>query len=242
MEIPTLIYCASGNARFAKIAIDAGYQYGAQLPGTVYYWPYMADQNWKKPDRAAYMAALAKHRPYIASVLDWEREDQLTEVLAWAEDAAQFAEVVMIIPKVHGRVDAIPREIGGKEVRLGFSVPTRFGGTDLHVAEFAGRKAHLLGGSPNKQMQMAHYLNVISADGNYAHKMATKYCQFYTDGTARYARNRYWPTMREENGGIRLDPVDLPYEAFRRSCENIMQAWKNLYSPLPHSRGNRLWR
>lgn len=84
-----LIYCAAGNARFAQIAIDAGFLYGAQLPGTTYHPIWFADQNWKKPDRTKYMAALAEHRPHMASVLDLERADQLDEVLSWAEEAAQ---------------------------------------------------------------------------------------------------------------------------------------------------------
>ena len=55
-----LVYCAGGNARFAQIAIDAGYKYGARLPATVYHPVYFADQDWHAPDRARYMAALAQ--------------------------------------------------------------------------------------------------------------------------------------------------------------------------------------
>jgi len=97
---PELIYCANGNSEFARIAIEAGYTYGAQLPGTVYHPPAFADQDWKKPNRAAYMVALAQHRPRMASVLDWERREQFVEVLQWAEEIAQWVDVVMIIPKV----------------------------------------------------------------------------------------------------------------------------------------------
>ena len=50
MAIPEIIYCADGNERFARIAIDAGFTFGAQLPNTVYYPPEFTDQNWKAPN------------------------------------------------------------------------------------------------------------------------------------------------------------------------------------------------
>ncbi len=206
-----LIYCAGYNRHFAQIAIDRGFWYGAQLPSTVYHALHMADQDWKKPNRAAYMAALAKHRPQIATVLDLERDDQLGDVLSWAEEAAQYVGVVMIIPKVFGIVPRIPRRIGGADVRLGYSVPTKFGGTELPVWEFAGWPVHLLGGSPQAQMQLTHYMDVVSADGNTAMKVATRFCQYWTANG--------WSDMYDCQGD------DKPHEAFRRSCENIMCAW-----------------
>lgn len=217
-----LIYCANGNKEFARIAIEAGYTYGAQLPHTVYFPPAFADQDWKKPNREAYMAALAKHQPRMASVLDWERPEQLPEVLSWAEDAAQFVEVVMIIPKVFSGIPQLPRSIGGKTVRLGYSVPTRHGGTQLPVWEFAGWPVHLLGGSPQAQMRLRPYFDVVSADGNMAHKMATVFCAFW-DGRKTTKRGQ-WPTIKDYDG--KPWPNDgAHYEAFRRSCANIMQAW-----------------
>lgn len=223
-----LVYCAGGNRRYAEIAIVAGFRYGAQLPDTVYFPPWFADQNWKKPNRRRYMAALAQHRPHMASVLDWERSEQLPEVLDWAEEAAQFVNVVMIIPKVIGEISRIPRRVGSADVRLGYSVPTKFSGTELPPWEFAGWPVHLLGGSPHAQMRLAHYMDVHSADGNMTNRLAS-YCMFWVPGTAHYASNRWWPTMREANDGTRLETGDLPYVAFRRSCENIVTAWKNIH-------------
>jgi hypothetical protein len=229
-----LIYCANGSPKFAKIAIDAGYSYGAQLPGHVPFPLAFADQNWKKPDRGAYITALTQHRPQMASVLDWERPEQLSEVLAWAEDAAQFVDTVMLIPKVPGGIDQLPRIIGGKPVRLGFSIPTRHGGTAVWPGEFHGWPIHLLGGSPQAQMKWrSRMTGVASADGNYHHKMATINCQFWQPGNATYAVNRWWPTLVEADGarwGDGTAGADAPYEAFRRSCINIMEAWRAIDS------------
>ena len=158
------------------------------------------------------MTELQRHRPHMASVLDLERADQLDEVLSWAEEAAQWVNVVMIIPKAFGIIPFLPRRIGGAGVRLGYSIPTKHGGTQVPVWEFDGWPVHLLGGSPHTQMRTRNYFNVASADGNMANKIAMTYGKFWDDGKWR-------------NVGT-ID--DMPYEAFRRSCENIMAAWRRV--------------
>ena len=215
MATPTLIYCADGNARFAQIAIDAGFRYGAQLPHTVYFPLYFADQNWRKPNREAYMAALAQHKPAMATVLDWEQEEQLSEVLSWAEEAAQYVRWVLIVPKVIGGIVRIPHRIGRADIILAYSVPTRYAGTSVPAWEFAGWPVHLLGGSPHAQMNCARYMNVVSIDGNYAQMMAVRYNEFWDS-------NR-WHELCNYIGHV---DHDAPYEAFRHSCENIMRAWR----------------
>ncbi len=213
METPELIYCANGNKRFAQIAINAGFSYGAQLPGTVYHSVEFADQNWKAPDRDGYMTALKLHKPRIATVLDLEREEQFDTVLDWAHEAAEHVETVIIIPKVFSIIPYLPTRVGGANVRLGYSVPTRFGGTDVPAWEFAGWPVHLLGGSPHKQMKYTYYLSVVSIDCNYHLLKATKF-------------GEYWINSRWKN--IQNHEHDSIYSAFAFSCENIRDAWKRM--------------
>lgn len=208
-----LIYCANGNKRFAEIAVSRGFLYGARLPGVAHYPPSFSDQDWKKPDRERYMSALAKHRPQMATVLDLEEYDQFEDVLEWAEEAAMYTECVVIIPKFSGAIELIPTGIGGKPVRLGYSVPTSFGGTSVPLWEFVGRPVHLLGGSPQAQLQLAHYLDVASADGNMHTKAAQKWGTYW-DGK--------W--IPAQFTGVR----DALYTAFDLSCKNIMAAWRKL--------------
>jgi hypothetical protein len=211
-----VIFCADGNPRMAQIAIDAGLLYGARLPGSVAFRPYFADQEWKRPNRAAYMARLAKHRPHMATVLDLERYAQLGEVLAWAEEAARYVQRVVIIPKAHGIIAHLPTSIAGRPIRLGYSVPTRYGGTPVQLHEFAAWKGdgvHLLGGSPERQMHIYRALgNVRSVDTNYTAKIALE-------------NNKYWA-----GGWVALESVYIngPCEAFRRSCVNVMNAWRDV--------------
>lgn len=232
---PTLIYCADGNSRFAQIAIKAGFKYGSQMPRKVYYEPFFIDLNPNNlPKQPVYVARLRKYSPFMASVHDWFEERRLAEILLRAEEIAQYTQNVLLIPKVPGGIKRLPRQVNGKRVILGYSVPTSHGATEVGIGEFAGWPVHILGGSPIQQMklfkEMSKLADVVSADGNYACKMATRWNQFFVpDGSATYARNRFWPTLREANGGEKWGDgskkADAPYEAFRRSCQGIMEMW-----------------
>jgi len=234
---PILCYCADGNPRFADIAIEHGFKYGSQMPRKCYRQPWFIDVNPKKlPKQPVYIARLRKWRPYMASVHDWSEERRLPEILMRAEEIARYCERVLLIPKVHGGVALLPREIGGKLVVLGYSVPTSHGATTVEPREFAGWPVHLLGGSPQRQMELFQEMtglgaDVVSIDGNYA-QMMTRHNQFWVPGTADYARNRYWPTIIEADSqpwGDGSKTADAPYEAFRRSCENIMNTWETIH-------------
>lgn len=56
--------------------------------------------------------------------------------------------------------------------------------------------------------------------------MAVRWGQFWAPGNATYALDRYWPRLREADGERWGD--DAPYEAFRRSCENIVREWERI--------------
>lgn len=218
---PELIFCYGDNRHFAGIAVQAGYKYGTRLPDDKPHAPvWFADQEWRAPNRAAYMAALAQHRPAMATVLDLERPAQLAEVLSWAEDAARYVGRVLIIPKYSGAIDALPRRSGGADVVLAYSVPTRYGGTDVPAWEFAGWPVHLLGGSPHAQMHYAaHMPGVVSCDGNMAALQAHR-CRFWR---REKGRKGHWVELSEVGCDVR--GPDAPLEAFRRSCDNIKAAW-----------------
>jgi hypothetical protein len=168
------------------------------------------------------MEALARFRPSMATVLDWERESQFDLVMEWAEEAARHVGSVVIIPKVVDSVERIPFTVCGKPVVIGYSIPTKFGGTSVPVWELAGRRVHLLGGSPHRQMreyaQISGIAEVVSADGNMMRKMAVERCCYWSPRSC--GREGRWPVLRSE------DKVDTIYAAFRMSCEAIAFAWR----------------
>lgn len=208
----------------------------------MYFHPEFADQNYKKPDFDRYLAAVEEHKPRIATVIDWMRDEQLAEVMMWAEAIAPHVETVIIIPKIAGGIARLPKTVGGKPVRLGYSVPTSYGGTGVSLAEFGRWPVHLLGGSPSEQYKLSRRLNVASVDGNYCQLMSRYNQYFVPDGAANFAKNKCWPTLRESDGsrwGDGSDTADAPYEAFRRSCEAILAMWHQLpqrrYFPVTRS-------
>lgn len=221
--IPELIFCGGKNENYAKIAIENGYRYGAQLPCVTHGNLYFADQNWKKPNRKSYMDALETHRPFMASVIDFERVEQRDEVLSWAEEASSFVDVVMIIPKVNGEISKLPRKIGKSSIRLGYSIPTKHGGTEVPISEFENWPVHLLGGNPGKQMELFFQMNVVSADGNMSMKMANRGL-FWVPGKNPF-KNK-WVSLLQADGARWIGNGN--HEAFRRSCVNIMSKWKEV--------------
>lgn len=201
-----------------EIAVSEGFLYGAQLPGTIYpdiapLW--FTDQNWKKPNRESYIKLISKYKPVQATVLDIEREEQFDEVMEWAEEVAQYVQRVVIIPKAHNIIKRIPNKVGNATVILGYSVPTKYAGTEIPMWEFEDRPVHLLGGSPKKQLEATYYLNVSSADGNYMSMKALRFCEYW-NGTK-------WIADGNENEN------DVPYIVFRKSCETFRQQWTDRF-------------
>lgn len=217
---PILIYSGGGNPTFYKIAVNSGFKYGARLPDTIYGNLFFADHDWRRPNREEYINAIRKYRPVMATVLDWEKEEQFIEVLDWAEEISQFVERILIVPKVIGGISRIPRRINGREIILAYSVPTKYGCTEVPLEQFAGWPIHLLGGSPNKQIDLWKYFSkicdVISIDGNYFRLKATRFCEYWT------INGKWVPDNRKNINNAHR-------ECFKKSCENIIKFWNNFY-------------
>ena len=212
-----LIYSGGGNPRFYNIAMNYGFKYGAQLPDTIYGKLYFADQNWKKPNKKLYMEYIKKYKPYIATIIDWERPNQYSEIIEWGDEISEYVKKIIIIPKVRGSVNKIPKTINGKEIILGYSIPTKYGSTPVPVEEFKGWKIHLLGGSPLKQIyyfKKLHALSKIySIDGNYFRYKAVRFCEF-------------WNLSGKWTPDGKANIVDAPYYCFEKSCKNLASFWK----------------
>jgi hypothetical protein len=127
--------------------------------------PCFLDIDWKNYDFRAHLTAVRATRPLITVARDVEKRDQLPRILDQAEALAEHAAHIVIVPKDPSLGDDIARLIPGHFI-LGYSVPTRYGGTKVPLNAFAGRRVHLLGGRPDTQRALADTLDVVSIDCN----------------------------------------------------------------------------
>lgn len=211
-----LIFCAGGNPRLMDSAISIGWLPGARSD----HWSHVpirfVDIDYKRPQWEKHLARVMKEQPKYATVPDL-REDcfdaaDIARAIRQAEELANWCEIPLIVPKLSGQIALIPEQIA-----LGYSVPSTYGGAKYPAWELAGRRIHLLGGSPKKQYEAASYLagiaTVMSADGNYATLMAKRYMEFWTGKTWQH-----WPHWNR----------DEYYACCEASLRNIYRMWHPL--------------
>lgn len=171
--------------------------------------------------RKGYMKALAKHQPYMATVLDLERPEQFEEVCLWVIEARRYVTKVVIIPKYSGAIAQL-KKVFGLDWIAGYSVETSYGKTDVAVEEFAGLEVHLLGGDPMRQYELASCFNTVSVDCN-MHMQHARRNMFFSNARTR-AKNKTWPMLKESvYGDVKKDTNKL---AFTLSCMNINAMWQ----------------
>jgi hypothetical protein len=122
------------------------------------------DIDWKDYNFRKHMDAVKACNPLITVARDVEDRRQLSRVLDQAFYLLEYCDHVVIVPKdtrlQHELEDLIPACF-----LLGYSVPTRYGGTLIPMHAFK-RPVHLLGGRPEVQRKLAETLTVYSFDCN----------------------------------------------------------------------------
>ena len=213
-----LVYCSGGNNTYMALATSLGWHAGVRSGATIYASARplsLLDIAYQRPDWAAHLAIARIEHPALAAVPDVMRPADLGATFARAGAIAPHCDAVLIIPKCR-IIDQLPRAIGGTPVVLGYSVPSTYGGTPLPVWEFRGWPVHLLGGTPRRQIDLARYLDVVSADGNMAQKLAHR-------GLAYDERGHPRLMIRWED---KPSPPGMPARALARSLVNIAALWR----------------
>jgi hypothetical protein len=215
-----LVYCAAGNPRLVDIAHEAGWKLGMRSDASpMKYPPMFIDIDYKKPNFERHLEVVARYKPKYATVPDLSEETTSTQevdrALKQAERLQQYCEIVLLVPKLSEQLALLPQDIA-----IGYSIPTSYGGAKYLPWELAERRIHLLGGSPRKQMECYLHLSaiatVMSADGNYAQLMATRYGQYW--------ERHKWP----KHPGVKNKEKDLYAECWQWSCQNIYKYWQTL--------------
>lgn len=215
-----LIYCAGGNPRLSQIAYEEGYQLGHRSDKFMGDFPVVfVDIDYKRPNFERHLEIVKRHQPHYATVPDLSESEvsqaDIDRAVKQAEQIAPYCDIPLIVPKLPGQIAMLP-----KRIAVGYSIPTSYGGAKFDLTELEGRRVHLLGGSPKKQMQiyadLAGKATVMSADGNYAQGQAVKYAMYW---------DQRWLYHPRKAPGVK----DLYFECWRWSCRNIRAAWQVLY-------------
>ena len=122
------------------------------------------DIHWTRYDFDRHLETAAQFRPLITVARDVERAHQLESVLGEAEKLKRYARFVVVVPK-DPKLASRLRELIPAPYLLGFSVPTRYGGTRINPRHFTG-PVHLLGGRPDVQRRLGSQMQVVSLDCN----------------------------------------------------------------------------
>lgn len=123
------------------------------------------DIDWKNYDFKRHIEAAKLIKPELTVAQDVISIDMLPIILNQAEQLLKYAKSVIVVPKDIRLSDCMLERIPSV-FRLGYSVPTRYAGTDIPLEAFNGRPVHLLGGRPDTQRKLANTLNVVSLDTN----------------------------------------------------------------------------
>ena len=122
------------------------------------------DIDWKNYDFKAHIKAARSTQPLITIARDIEQIKALPEILDQASELRRYANIVVVVPKAR-RLGPILEDVIPPQFILGFSVPTRYGGTKIPLKYFQ-RPVHLLGGRPDVQRKLGNQLTVHSLDCN----------------------------------------------------------------------------
>ncbi len=122
------------------------------------------DIDWRDYNFRRHLDAAKATRPVLTVARDVEDETRLAQTLDEAQELLQYALHVAIVPKDTRLQEDLEHRIPATFI-LGFSVPSRYGGTRISPRAFK-RPVHLLGGRPDVQRRFANSLKVFSIDCN----------------------------------------------------------------------------
>lgn len=166
---PLLKFVAHGR-RVISLALDSGWRPGARYTNLrdVRHVPFadvgFLDIDWKNYCFETHLAAAAKSRPYITVARDIECVSQIDTILAEASELQKHSARVIVVPK-DPKLEGRMHRLIPNEYLLGYSVPTRYGGTTIAPEAFEW-SVHLLGGRPDTQRRLAETMPVVSIDCN----------------------------------------------------------------------------
>ena len=122
------------------------------------------DIDWKNYSFECHLAVAKRTQPFMTVAKDVESVKEIDRVLDQAWELSQYSDYVVVVPKDVRLAEEIDLFIP-KDFILGYSVPTKYGGTCISPRAFK-RPVHLLGGRPDVQRRLGNMMPVLSLDCN----------------------------------------------------------------------------
>lgn len=171
------------------------------------------DIDWRRYCFESHLLALQKTRPVLSVARDVLCVSEIDSIRREVDQILLYASYAIVVPK-DNRIRQRDLENWGDRVIMGYSVPSKYGSTNISPELLQG-PVHLLGGSPVNQRRLAEIMNVVSFDNN---SIAI---------TARYGR--YFDGVKEQTHPSK----NLFYEdCIYRSLQGINLLWEG-YSVTP---------
>jgi hypothetical protein len=164
------------------------------------------DIEWANYSFKRHLEAVKATKPILTVAMDVLDPKTLPRILDEAFELSLHCDRVVVVPK-HLSLKCKLDSVIPKHFILGYSVPTRYGGTAIPPRYFR-RPVHLLGGRPDVQRRLAETMPVVSIDCN----------RFTLDA----AFGDYF-----DGGAFRPHPSGGYERCIRDSLRNMNLLWKN---------------
>jgi hypothetical protein len=122
------------------------------------------DIEWANYSFRRHLDAVRATRPLLTVAMDVTNPRRLPAILDQALELGLYCDRVVVVPKHLSMANQLDWIIPNQFI-LGYSVPTRYGGTTIPTNCFR-RPVHLLGGRPDVQRRLAEAMPVVSIDCN----------------------------------------------------------------------------
>jgi hypothetical protein len=103
----------------------------------------LIDIDWKNYDYGRHLAAVKQTNPILTCARDIEDIDAIDSIIREAEQLSRYCGRVILVPK-DIRLSSSIRSFIPLRYVIGYSVPTKYGGTQIPITSFEG-DIHLLG-------------------------------------------------------------------------------------------------
>ncbi len=163
-----MIKIVNHSRKTLEIALQHGWEVGARYTNLrdIKTFKNIAfiDIDWKNYNFEKHLNAVKLIRPKMTVARDIENINDFESIMKEAEILHKYCEDIIIVPKAKELINKL--HIIPDKYMLGYSVPSKYGKTDIPPEKFKNRRVHLLGGRPDVQRHLASIMNVVSADCN----------------------------------------------------------------------------